>query len=120
MTSNSCVLGVSAASLKLAFTHQHLAFIMQQIMKSWLLQALVLFGNGALHLDRLQFGQMVHGLCGAVGTAPEAMLDLLIILAAVDDRPADEMALLVLIFCKLQCTFTDRTHNEFCSFCLAL
>ena len=58
-------------------------------------QAIYLYANGELHLDRLDFSRMVHGLCAAVDMVPEAMMDLLIILAAMDDRPADEMMFLV-------------------------
>ena len=59
------------------------------------MQAIFLYGNGAMHLDRLEFARMVRDFCAAVDMRPEAMLDLLIVLAAVDDRPADELTFLV-------------------------
>ncbi|KAK9801863.1 hypothetical protein WJX73_003173 [Symbiochloris irregularis] len=58
-------------------------------------EALFLYGNGDLQLDRLQFGRMLAGLSTAIGCSQSVLLDLLIILATVDDRPAEEMTLLL-------------------------
>lgn len=59
------------------------------------LQALYLFSRGGVALDRLQFASLIEGLAAAANAESQAMLDLLIILAGTDDRPAEELALLV-------------------------
>lgn len=59
------------------------------------MQAIFLFGNGELQLNRIEFGRLIHSFCGAIDMSRDALLDLLIMLAAVDDRPAEEMTFLV-------------------------
>lgn len=58
-------------------------------------EALYLFSRGGVALDRLQFASLIEGLAAAANAESQAMLDLLIILAGTDDRPAEELALLL-------------------------
>lgn len=104
MSSNAVIIGKrrvccnsGRANWKLAIRRLHSANALMHVF----VQAMLLFNiDMDQKLNRAEFAHFIHNLCEACGTDFSTLSEFLILLAALDDNPSEELAFLVRI-CRL-------------------